>query len=864
MKLDKFTQKSQEAIFQAQEIARDYDHQSIEPAHLLLALIRQEQGVVPAIATKVAGGVEALRSELQNELARRPKIHGAGMEVGLAQTTSDALAAAERYARGMQDDYVSTEHILLALTDTLEGKRLASFGLTKDAILNALRSVRGSQRVTSADPESTYQSLEKYGRDLTDMARKGKLDPVIGRDEEIRRVVQILSRRSKNNPALIGDPGVGKTAIVEGLAQRIINGDVPEGLKKKRLFQLDMSALVAGAKYRGEFEERLKAVLKEITESAGEIILFVDEMHTVVGAGAAEGAMDAGNMLKPMLARGELHMIGATTLDEYRKHVEKDPALERRFQPVLVEEPSVEDTISILRGLKERYEVHHGVRITDPAVIAAATLSHRYISDRHLPDKAIDLIDEAAARLRTEIDSKPQALDEADRQIMQLEIEREALKKERDKASKDRLSRLEQEIAEWREKSNALTARWQAEKQAISELRELKEKLEQTRLEMERAERAADLEKAARLRYGELRQLDEQIRAAEERLKSMQSENALLKEEVDAEEIAAIVARWTGIPVSRLLEGETQKLLRMEQGLHERVVGQDDAVRVVSNAVRRARAGLQDPNRPIGSFIFLGPTGVGKTELARALAEFLFDDEHAMIRIDMSEYQEKHTVSRLIGAPPGYVGYDEGGQLTEAVRRRQYSVVLFDEIEKAHSEVFNVLLQLLDDGRLTDGQGRTVDFRYTVVIMTSNLGNQLWEGERIVTRDAINHVLQEHFRPEFLNRIDEIVVFHPLRREHLSEIVEIQLRRVKQLLADKGFQLEVSDAARQYLAEVGYDPTFGARPLKRAIQRELQDPLALKLLGGEFDEGDTITVDRGPDRLTFSATVPVVEGEIVV
>ena len=861
MKFDKFTQKSQEAIFQAQEIARDYTHQSIEPAHVLLALIRQEQGVVPAIVTKVAGSVQALRDELQNELARRPKIQGAGMEVGLAQTTVDALTAAERYAKGMQDDYVSTEHILLALTDTLEGKRLASHGLTKDAILTALKSVRGSQRVTSSDPESTYQSLEKYGRDLTDMARKGKLDPVIGRDEEIRRVVQILSRRSKNNPALIGEPGVGKTAIVEGLAQRIINGDVPEGLKKKRLFQLDMSALVAGAKYRGEFEERLKAVLKEIIESSGEIILFVDEMHTVVGAGAAEGAMDAGNMLKPMLARGELHMIGATTLDEYRKHVEKDPALERRFQPVLVEEPAVEDTISILRGLKERYEVHHGVRITDPAVIAAATLSHRYITDRHLPDKAIDLIDEAAARLRTEIDSKPQALDEADRQIMQLEIEREALKKEKDKASKERLSKLEQEIAEWREKSNALTARWQAEKQAISELRELKEKLEQTRLEMERAERAADLEKAARLRYGEQRQLEEQIRAAEERLKSMQSENALLKEEVDAEEIAAIVGRWTGIPVSRLLEGETQKLLRMEQGLHERLVGQDDAVRVVSNAVRRARAGLQDPNRPIGSFIFLGPTGVGKTELARALAEFLFDDEHAMIRIDMSEYQEKHTVSRLIGAPPGYVGYDEGGQLTEAVRRRQYSVVLFDEIEKANPEVFNVLLQLLDDGRLTDGQGRTVDFRNTVVIMTSNLGNQLWEGERAVSREAINRVLQGHFRPEFLNRIDEIVVFHPLGKEHLGEIVQIQLRRIKKLLADKGYNLEVSNSARDYLAEVGYDPTFGARPLKRAIQRELQDPLALRILAGEFSEGDTILVERGPEGLTFTADVPVVDGE---
>jgi ATP-dependent Clp protease ATP-binding subunit ClpB len=756
----------------------------------------------------------------------------------------------------MQDDYVSAEHLLLGLTDSVEGKRLAAFGLTKDAVLNALKSVRGSQRVTSQDPESTYQSLEKYGRDLTDMARKGKLDPVIGRDEEIRRVVQILTRRTKNNPALIGDPGVGKTAIAEGLAQRIVNGDVPEGLKKKRIVQLDMGALVAGAKYRGEFEERLKAVLKEVTESEGDIILFVDEMHTVIGAGAAEGAMDAGNMLKPMLARGELHMIGATTIDEYRKHVEKDPALERRFQPVLVEEPSVEDTISILRGLKERYEVHHGVRITDAAVIAAATLSQRYITDRHLPDKAIDLIDEAAARLRNEIDSKPQALDEVDRQVMQLEIEREALKKEKDKSSKERLQTLEKDLAELREKSKAITARWQSEKQAIAELRGLKEKLEQTRTEMERAERATDLEKAARLRYGEMRQLEDQIRAAETKLKSMQSNHPLLKEEVDAEEIAAIVGRWTGIPVSKLLEGETQKLIHMEDNLRQRVVGQDEAVRVVSNAVRRARAGLQDPNRPIGSFIFLGPTGVGKTELARALAEFMFDDEHAMIRIDMSEYQEKHTVSRLIGAPPGYVGFEEGGQLTEAVRRRPYSVVLFDEIEKAHVEVFNVLLQLLDDGRLTDGQGRTVDFRNTVVIMTSNLGNQLWEGGHKVTRDEITSVLQNHFRPEFLNRIDEIVVFSALTRENLAAIVDIQLRRVSKLLADKGYHLEVTEAAREFLVEVGYDPTFGARPLKRAIQRELQDPLALRILSGDFREGDTIQVERGKDALTFAVAAP--------
>ncbi len=713
--------------------------------------------------------------------------------------------------------------------------------------------MRGSQRVTSQNPESTYQALERYGRDLTAEARRGKLDPVIGRDEEIRRVVQILSRRTKNNPALIGEPGVGKTAIVEGLAERIVNGDVPEGLKKKRLVQLDMSALVAGAKYRGEFEERLKAVLKEITEAQGEVLLFVDEMHTVVGAGAAEGAMDAGNMLKPMLARGELHLIGATTLDEYRKYIEKDPALERRFQPVLVEEPSVEDTISILRGLKGRYEIHHGVRITDAAVIAAATLSQRYIVDRHLPDKAIDLIDEAAARLRTEIDSKPQALDEVDRQIMQMEIEREALKKEKDKASKERLASIEKELADLRERSKAITARWQTEKQAITQLRSLKEKLEQMRLDIERAERDADLEKAARLRYGELRTLEQDIQAAEAKLKSLQASGALLKEEVDAEEIAAIVARWTGIPVSRLLEGEMQKLIHMEERLHERVIGQDEALNAVANAVRRARAGLQDPNRPIGSFIFLGPTGVGKTELARALAEFLFDDEHAMIRIDMSEYQEKHTVSRLIGAPPGYVGYEEGGQLTEAVRRRPYSVVLFDEIEKAHSEVFNVLLQLLDDGRLTDGQGRTVDFRNTVVIMTSNLGNQLWEGGHAVTRDEITRVLQAHFRPEFLNRIDEIVIFHPLQKQQLAGIVAIQLRRVSQLLADKGYNLEVTEAAREYLAEVGYDPDFGARPLKRVIQREVQDPIAMKILAGEVHEGDTLKVDRGKGGLVFSS-----------
>jgi len=863
MKLDKFTQKSQEAIFQAQENAREYGHQAIEPAHLLLALIRQEEGVVAALVTRVTGSVQALEEELHSDLDRRPKVYGSNVDVGLAQATADVLNAAGRYAKGMQDDYVSTEHILLGLCDSPEGKRLASYGLTKEAILAALKQVRGAQRVNNPEPEATYQALAKYGHDLTDLARKGKLDPVIGRDEEIRRVVQILSRRSKNNPALIGEPGVGKTAIAEGLAQRMVNGDVPDGLKKKRLIQLDMSALVAGAKYRGEFEERLKAVLKEISEAQGEIVLFIDEMHTVVGAGKADGAMDAGNMLKPMLARGELHMIGATTLDEYRKYVEKDPALERRFQPVLVEEPGVADTISILRGLKERYEVHHGVRITDPAVIAAATLSQRYIPDRHLPDKAIDLIDEAAARLRTEIDSKPQELDDVDRQVMQLEIEREALKKEKDNASRERLEKLVQELADLKERSQQITVRWQNEKQAIAGLRAIKEQIEQTRTEIERAERQSDFEQVARLRYGRLRELEMKLSEAQQRLKVMQSEGALLKEEVDAEEIAAVVGRWTGIPVARLLEGETQKLLRMEAALHERVVGQDEAVRVVSNAVRRARAGLQDPNRPIGSFIFIGPTGVGKTELGRALAEFMFDDERAMIRIDMSEYQEKHTVSRLIGAPPGYVGYDEGGQLTEAVRRRPYSVVLFDEVEKAHPEVFNTLLQLLDDGRLTDGQGRTVDFRNTVVIMTSNLGNQLWEGGHTVRREEITRVLQASFRPEFLNRIDEIVVFHPLGREHLDGIITIQLRRVVKLLSEKGYRLEVSEAARQYLAETGYDPDFGARPLKRTIQRELQDPLALKLLGGEFQEGDVIRVERGQDGLSFAAAAPVVVGEVV-
>lgn len=853
MNLDKYTQKAQEAVIQAQQIAQEYNHQTIEPAHILLALVKQPDGVVSAVITKVSGSTAGLSEELERELEKHPKVYGANMEIGLSRQAADTLSAAERYAKGMQDDYVSTEHLLLSLTESVEGKRLGQYGLNKDAILKALASVRGSQRVTSQNPETTYQALEKYGRDLTAVARQGKLDPVIGRDEEIRRVVQILSRRTKNNPALIGDPGVGKTAIVEGLAQRIIKGDVPEGLKHKRIIQLDMGALVAGAKYRGEFEERLKAVLKEITESSGEIVLFVDEMHTVVGAGAAEGAMDAGNMLKPMLARGELHMIGATTIDEYHKYVEKDPALERRFQPVIVEEPSIEDTISILRGLKERYEVHHGVRITDAAVIAAATLSSRYIADRHLPDKAIDLIDESAARLRTEIDSKPQALDQVDRQIMQFEIERQALQKESDKASKERLEKLEKELADLREQSTQVSTRWQIEKDAIANLRQVKEQIEQLNIQKEQAERQNNLELASRLRYGELPELVKRKEAAESRLSQLQKEGGLLKEEVDAEEIAEVVSRWTNIPVSRLLEGEKQKLVHMEERLHARVVGQENAIHAVSNAVRRARAGLQDPNRPIGSFIFLGPTGVGKTELARALAEFLFDDERAMIRIDMSEYQEKHTVSRLIGAPPGYIGYEEGGQLTEAVRRRPYSVVLFDEIEKAHNEVFNVLLQLLDDGRLTDGQGRTVDFRNTVVIMTSNLGSDLWlNGHNTVERDVINRILQAHFRPEFLNRVDEIVVFQPLTRVELEQIVAIQLKRVSELLAGRGFVMDISPEAAKFLVEAGYDPDFGARPLKRALQRELLDPLALEVLAGTFKPGDTVQVDSDGQKLAFT------------
>jgi len=855
MDLNRYTEKAQEAIFAAQRLTGEYNHGQIEPEHLLLALVRQADGVVPQVLAKMNIPPETVALATERALREKPKVYGA-TQVGLSRDLSRALEEAEKIAARMRDEFISTEHLLLALLGPHgngAARILAAHGVTEDAVLRALTAIRGSQRVTSQNPEATYQALEKYGRDLTALARQGKLDPVIGRDEEIRRVMQILNRRTKNNPVLVGDAGVGKTAIVEGLAQRIVRGDVPEGLKDKRIVALDLGALVAGAKYRGEFEERLKAVLKEVTDAEGEIILFIDEIHQVVGAGRAEGApMDAANILKPMLARGELHCIGATTLDEYRKYIEKDAALERRFQPVYVDEPSVEDTISILRGLKERYEVHHGVRIQDAACIAAAVLSHRYIPDRHLPDKAIDLIDEAASRLRMEIDSKPAELDEVDRRIMQLEIEREALKKETDEASRERLQKLEKELADLREESQALRARWEREKAAIQALRETKERIEQVRHQIEEAQRALDYARASELQYGVLMELERQRREQEERLKQLQSDRPLLKEEVGPEDVARVVAEWTGIPVTKLMEGELERLLRMEEALHRRVVGQDEAVRAVANAVRRARAGLQDPNRPIGSFIFLGPTGVGKTELARALAEFLFDTEEAMVRIDMSEYQERHTVSRLIGAPPGYVGYEEGGQLTEAVRRRPYSVVLFDEIEKAHPEVFNTLLQLLDEGRLTDGHGRTVDFRNTIVIMTSNIGSR-WIKELGVeaARERVMEELDRTFRPEFLNRIDEIILFHSLTREDLKRIVDIQMERLRGLLAQRQMGLEWTDGLREYLAEVGYDPVFGARPLKRVIQREVQDPLALAILRGEFREGDTVRVDVRDGRVVF-------------
>ncbi|MBI5303511.1 MAG: ATP-dependent chaperone ClpB [Chloroflexi bacterium] len=854
--LNKLTEKAQEAVVAAQELAQNNQHSQIEPEHLLATLLAQSDGVVPQIISALGANPESIAQQVGGELNRLPKVSGATQQIGASQRLSRVLDNSLQQASNLHDEYVSTEHLLLALIDAggwASGRTpLQNAGITRDAVLKALTQIRGNQRVTSQNPETTYQALQKYGRDLTDLARKGKLDPVIGRDEEIRRVMQILSRRTKNNPVLIGEPGVGKTAIAEGLAQRIVRGDVPEPLKNKRVVQLDMGALVAGAKYRGEFEERLKAVLKEITTAAGQIILFIDEIHTVVGAGAAEGAMDASNMLKPMLARGELHTVGATTLDEYRKHIEKDAALERRFQPVIVGEPSVDDTISILRGLKERYEVHHGVRIRDSALVAAAVLSKRYITDRFLPDKAIDLVDESASRLRMEIDSMPAELDEITRRIKQLEIERVALQKEKDAASRERLSRLDKELADLREKSNALTAKWKQEKDVITQSRALKEERENVLHQLEHAERESKLEEAARLKYGTLAELDKKIAAQQSHLAEIQKTGSLLKEEVSEEDIAQVVAKWTGIPVSRLMEGEVQKLLRMEDRLHARVVGQDDAIHAVANAVRRARAGLQDPKRPIGSFIFLGPTGVGKTELARALAEFLFDDEAAMIRIDMSEYQEKHTVARLIGAPPGYVGYDEGGQLTEAVRRRPYAVVLFDEIEKAHPDVFNTLLQILDDGRLTDGQGRTVDFKNAVIIMTSNVGTEfLMNGDGANAREMVLTALRARFRPEFLNRIDEIVMFHPLARAQLKKIVDIQMELVSKRMAERKIEIELTDAAKDYLVNEGYDATYGARPLKRTIQRAILDPLATQVLEGKFAEGDTVVVDLEKGTLVF-------------